>query len=117
MANTVDEGDYDEIFGLVTAWQEGWNRAGRPYLGYRKSWSTVVIDDYRNRPGRTHTFSDGRAALYEYCSDARTRNDVGAQFNDAAWIDEALDEFVDRDLIAFLDGRYLSLALPENPYL
>ena len=117
MANTVHDRDYDEIFALVTAWQESWKRSERPYLGYRKSWSTVVIDDYRKRPGRTYTFSDGPAALYEYCSDARTRNDVGSQFDNAEWIDEALDEFVEKDLIVLLDGRYLSLALPENPYM
>jgi hypothetical protein len=31
-------------------------------------------------------------------------------------VDSALKEFVEQDLIIFLDGRYLSLALPENPY-
>jgi len=117
MANTVDDRDYDEIFCQVTAWQESWKRSERPYLGYRKSLSTVVIDDYRNRRRRTHTFSDGPAALYEYCLDARTRNDIGSQFDDAVWIEDALDEFVGKDLIALLDGRYLSLALPENPYM
>ena len=29
----------------------------------------------------------------------------------------ALEEFVERDLMIHLDNRYLSLALPENPYL
>ena len=28
----------------------------------------------------------------------------------------SLEEFVDRELMVYLDARYLSLALPENPY-
>ena len=28
---------------------------------------------------------------------------------------EALDGFLERDLMLLMDGRYLSLALPENP--
>ena len=40
-----------------------------------------------------------------------------SQFDDATWIEEALDEFVEKDLIVLLDSRYLSLALPENPYM
>ena len=28
---------------------------------------------------------------------------------------QALDDFIAKDLILFLDGRYLSLALPANP--
>jgi hypothetical protein len=32
-----------------------------------------------------------------------------------AWVQEALDDFVGKNLMLFLDGRYLSLALPQNP--
>src|SRR5215470_4756902 len=49
MSNTVEDGDYDEIFRLVTLWQESWNRHPRPYMRYRKSWSTIVIDDARRQ--------------------------------------------------------------------
>jgi hypothetical protein len=35
---------------------------------------------------------------------------------DDAWLDRALAEFVDRDLMLCLDDRYLALALPDNPY-
>jgi hypothetical protein len=32
-------------------------------------------------------------------------------------VDETLREFCEKDLMILLDGRYLSLALPENPNL
>jgi hypothetical protein len=31
------------------------------------------------------------------------------------WVQQALDDFVNKDLMLSLDGRYLSLALPANP--
>src|SRR5262249_1595057 len=117
MTDTVEDHDYDEIFSLVASWQESWKQAQRPYLRYRKSWSTVIIDDGRERRPRMEMFSDGPAALYEYCADGRTRNDIDAAFKDAEWIQGALEEFVEKGFTVFLDGRYLSLALPENPYL
>ena len=55
------------------------------------------------------------AALYEYCADARSKKEIAARFDDASWIDGALEEFVQGDLMIHLDGLYLSLALPENP--
>jgi ribosomal peptide maturation radical SAM protein 1 len=116
MENTVADGDYEEIFSQVARWQESWNRPRVPYLRYRKSWSTIAIEDGRRQPRHTFTFCDGPAALYEYCADARSRNDVAAHFNHEDWVEEALNEFVDKDLMLWLDGRYLSLALPENPY-
>jgi hypothetical protein len=54
--------------------------------------------------------------LYEYCADARSGKEIATQFDGAAWVDAALEEFVDSNLMVYLDNRYLSLALPENPY-
>jgi hypothetical protein len=53
--------------------------------------------------------------LYEYCADARTIHDITAAFGADAWIGPALHDFVEKDLMLFLDGRYLSLAVPANP--
>jgi ribosomal peptide maturation radical SAM protein 1 len=117
MQNTVADEDYDDIFSLVGYWQRTWEQPYRPYLRYRKSWATIVIDDGRKRPARAFSFRDGTASLYEYCADARSRDDIGARFNNEDWIEDALNEFLDKDLMVFLDGRYLGLALPENPYL
>jgi len=116
MNNTLEEWQYDEIFEAVDTWQKRWNQGSRPYLRYRKALGTIVIEDGRNgSPGET-TFSDRHALLYEYCADARSRKEISARFDDASWIDGALEEFVERDPVIHLDGRYLSLALPENPY-
>ena len=116
MNNTLEERQYDEIFAAVETWQRRWNQGPRPYLRYRKALGTIVIEDGRNGSPRETTFSDLHALLYEYCADARSRKEISARFDDAPWVDGALEEFVERDLVIHLDGRYLSLALPENPY-
>jgi hypothetical protein len=46
--------------------------------------------------------------------DARTPAAIAAQFGGEAWIDGALAEFGDRDLMIEMDGQHLSLALPVN---
>jgi ribosomal peptide maturation radical SAM protein 1 len=115
MANTVDDDVYEELFGRVGLWQAGWNSPNRPYLKYRKAFSSVAIfDGRRNEEALTYTYHGDAAALYEFCAEARTPRDIAARFGDAPWIEEALDDFLIKELTLFLDGRYLSLALPEN---
>jgi ribosomal peptide maturation radical SAM protein 1 len=116
MDNTLDDRQYDEIFEAVSQWQYRWDQRPRPYLRYRKAWTTILIEDGRNCSPRVTKFADEYATLYEYCADARSRKEISARFDDAQWVDAALAEFVDRDLMVHLDNRYLSLALPENPY-
>lgn len=116
MENTVADEQYTEIFSLVADWQESWEQPQTPYLRYRKSLTTIVIEDGRESRPRSLAYSDGAALLYEYCADARSPGDIAARFNNEQWVEPALSEFVEKDLIIFLDGRYLSLALPENPY-
>jgi hypothetical protein len=115
MNNTLDDSQYDEIFEAVGVWQQRWQEGPRPYLRYRKALATIVIEDGRNGQPSKMTFSDDHAALYEYCADARSKKEIAARFDDASWIDGALEEFVQGDLMIHLDGLYLSLALPENP--
>ena len=116
MDNTLEDEQYDEIFEAVGIWQQRWHQGPRPYLRYRKAWATILIEDGRNCSPRVITFSDLYAMLYEYCADARSRKEIAARFDEAPWVDAALEEFVDRELMVYLDARYLSLALPENPY-
>src|SRR5262249_50279273 len=108
------EASYQAIFDRVDNWRAAWNRPHRPYLKYRKAWSTIFIFDGRQQDMRTHQYHDQEAALYEYCSDARTPKDIASNFSSDPWVEEVLQRFVDKDLMLFLDGRYLSLALPEN---
>jgi ribosomal peptide maturation radical SAM protein 1 len=115
MANTVGEPHYQSIFHTVDEWRAKWHGAQRPYLFYRKGLSAIVICDGRNQQCHNYKYADKAAALYEYCADARSTKELAANFQDDQWLRAALAEFVGRDLMLFLDGRYLSLALPENP--
>jgi len=115
MNNTVGDDGYDELFRRAAIWQQSWDTRPRPYLKYRKSWATIRIEDGRNGSPRTYVYSDEHAALYEFCADARSRKEIDARFEAAAWVEEALGEFTERALMIKLDGRYLSLALPGNP--
>jgi uncharacterized protein YozE (UPF0346 family) len=117
MGNTLADREYDEIFQAVDVWQDRWKQRPRPYLRYKKAWATILIEDGRNCSPRTATYSDDYATLYEYCADARSRKDIAARFEDAPWVEGALAEFVEKDLMIHLDNRYLSLAIPENPFI
>lgn len=114
MAGTVGEEHYQAVFDSVDDWRAQWASGRRPFMTYRKGWTMVLITDGRQSQVQTHRYTDQPAALYEYCADARTKKDITAQFGDDGWIQPALDEFVNKDLMLFLDGRYLSLAIPEN---
>jgi hypothetical protein len=115
MGNVVDEEHYDDLLDGVARWQRLWTEAGHPFMHYRKAFSSIVIEDARRRNRQTHKYSDGPAALYEYCADARTPRDIASAIGSEPWVQQALDEFVRKDLALFMDGRYLSLALPQNP--
>ena len=117
MGNTLTDQGYAEIFAAVNAWQDRWRQRPRPYLKYRKAWATILIEDGRNCSARVTKYADDYATLYEYCADARSRKDLAARFDEAPWVEGALAEFVDKNLMIHLDNRYLSFALPENPYI
>ena len=116
MAGTVGEPAYQAVFDSVDDWRARWTSGRRPYMKYRKGWTMIVIEDGRQQPARTYQYADGPAALYEYCADARTAKEIAASFGDEPWVQSSLNEFVDKSLMLFLDGRYLSLALPENRF-
>ena len=116
MGNTLEDGEYDEIFEAVDTWQYRWRQRPRPYLRYRKAWATIIIDDGRNCSPHVTTYANNYAQLYEFCADARSAKEIAAEFEGASWIEAALAEFVERDFMVHLDNRYLSIALPENAY-
>jgi ribosomal peptide maturation radical SAM protein 1 len=116
MGNALADGEYDEIFAAVDNWQARWRERPKPYLRYRKAWATILIEDGRNCSPRVAKYSDARARLYEYCADARSAKEIAAEFEGAAWVDAAIEEFVEQKFMINLDNRYLSLALPENAY-
>jgi len=115
MSNVVDEEHYADLLDRVAQWQGSWTDDGHPTLSYRKAISNILIEDGRRRKARTYSYAGGLATLYEYCTDARTPRVIAAAVGTQAWVQEALDDFIRKDLMLFLDRRYLSLALPQNP--
>jgi ribosomal peptide maturation radical SAM protein 1 len=113
----LPEQEYEAIFRAVGIWQEQWRQSERPQLHYRKSCASIFIEDGRGPAVRRLDYSDGPAALYEFCMDARTQQAVATRFGEGEWLTAALTEFCERDLMVHLDDQYLSLALPRNPYL
>ncbi|MEA3159140.1 MAG: hypothetical protein QOD95_688, partial [Gammaproteobacteria bacterium] len=115
MDNVVDEEHYDDLLENVGKWQESWSGNSHPFLRYRKALTSITIEDGRRRKQRKYAYADRPATLYEYCADARTPRDIVTAIGTEPWVQQALDDFVAQDLMLFLDGRYLSLALPANP--
>lgn len=115
MDNVVDEEHYDDLLEAVGKWQASWTERGHPYLRYRKALASITIEDGRRRKQKKYSYGGGPAILYEYCADARTPRDIAAAFGTEPWVEQALGDFVAKDVMLFLDGRYLSLALPVNP--
>ncbi len=108
---------YHECFDLVAGWKQRWKKTQRPYLRYLKTWESVSIHDGRNSVRCSHRFDDKEALLYELCADAKSKAELLAEIDcDESWLDGALQQFLDKELMIFLDDKYLSLALPENPY-
>jgi ribosomal peptide maturation radical SAM protein 1 len=117
MGNTLKDDEYAEIYHAVGVWQYRWRQRPKPYLRYRKGWASILIQDGRNGSASVAHYADRYAQLYEYCADARSAKEIAAQFDGAPWVDEAIEEFVERSFMVHLDNRYLSLALPENAYI
>jgi ribosomal peptide maturation radical SAM protein 1 len=109
--------EYDEIFRAVGTWQERWRQGDRPQLQYRKSCSSIFIEDARAPEVRNFDYADGPAALYEFCMDGRTHEAIAAKFGEGEWLAAALAEFHGRDLMVHMDDQYLSLALPKNAHI
>ncbi|MGH3624373.1 MAG: RiPP maturation radical SAM C-methyltransferase, partial [Sciscionella sp.] len=108
---------YQECLNLVADWKQQWSARERPYLRYVKTWESVSIHDGRTGSHHGYRFDDQEAALYELCADARTTAELRTELDcDTTWLGKTLDRFIDHDLMISLDDKYLSLALPENPY-
>ncbi len=110
MDNTLEESQYDEIFvgcGYL-ADIVGISVRGRIFVIARRWARSLLKMDATGSPRET-TYSDRHALLYEYCADARSRKEISTRFDDASWVDGALEEFVERDLVIHFDDRYLSL--------
>jgi ribosomal peptide maturation radical SAM protein 1 len=114
---TMPQDGYHECFDLVAQWKQQWKNPRRPYLHYLKTWESVSIHDGRKSARCSHRFDDKEARLYELCADAKTKRELLAEIDgDPAWLEDTLLQFIGKDLMISMDNKYLSLALPENPY-
>jgi ribosomal peptide maturation radical SAM protein 1 len=108
---------YDALHAAVLDWQHSWKADTRPALRYRKSWDTLIVDDLRNGAPRSFTFEDREARLLEICADARRLREIAdALEDDGTWTQDALARLEHDGIVLALDDRYLTLALPDNPY-
>ena len=87
-------------------------RAKRPFLRYRKAWSSIMIDDGSLGPRSTSGVQATRAPISTSFAPTPGRSATCVnRFGNEPWLGAALEEFVEKDLMLFLDDRYLSLAL------
>ncbi len=108
---------YQECLEVVDEWKRRWDSPRRPSLTYLKGFGTVSLSDRRGPKERLLRLDDRAARLYEALADARRREDLLAEFDgDGAWLDGMLAELEHEALAVHLDGRWLGLALPANPY-
>ena len=59
----LPDNEYDEIFHAVGLWQDRWRSGLRPTLSYRKSCSSIFIEDGRNGEARNSIFGWRSGAL------------------------------------------------------
>ncbi len=117
LAGALPEGEYAPFYRALDAWQAAWKRSPRPTLQYFKGAGCLRIEDRRTPAAATFEYSGLAARLYEFCGDARRPVEIAeAAGVGADQVEGILREFVARDLMVFLDGRYLSLALPAYPH-
>lgn len=113
-----EEEQYYRLYTLAYHWQQAWKTGKRATLKYFKAWQSIRIEDTRGGTLRKETYTGREAELYEYCNDPRALLSIVDRFDgDADWVQDALSEFIARDLIVHLDDQYLSLALPANKYV
>ncbi len=111
-----DPSAWDECLDVVAEWTERWKRGPTPTLTYVKAWKTVTIHDHRTGQPRAYRYDDRAADLYEWCADAKRKEDLVARLDgDQAFVDATVAEMVARDVLLDLDGKLLALALPDNP--
>ncbi len=120
----VDPHVYQELVSTVEHWQRLHAASDRPFLYYSKALGYVTVYDGRNPKAPTRQRYDGMAALViEMCNEApKTVEQLRAAL--AAHLDTSQAEFepiladlTSRRVLYQERGKYLTLAIPEHPYL
>jgi len=125
-ADAVAEETHQERRKLVNDWKYEFSYGRRPVLNYRRAESEVVLYDTRSGPdrARSYTLQGLDAAVFEALSSApRTPGQACSAIMaewpgldaDEASVTDICEDFCDAGLMIGEGGKYLSLALPEEP--
>lgn len=120
----VDPQRYQELVAAIGRWQRLHKSGDRPFLYYSKAPNYMTIYDGRNPQAPTRRRYDGLAGLIiEICSEApKSRAQISAALaermdcNEAA-LEPVLSELINQRVLYEERGKFVTLAIPENPYL
>jgi ribosomal peptide maturation radical SAM protein 1 len=113
----LEDEEHDHLWCMVDEWKQRWARGNRPFMFYERTMESLRISDGRGSEAQVYWYAGREAELYEYCGEARTMTAIEQRFGgQASWISKFLEESIHLNLMVPLDGRYFSLALPQNPY-
>ncbi|RKN04261.1 RiPP maturation radical SAM C-methyltransferase [Streptomyces radicis] len=106
----------------VREWQAGWAAGRRPSLVYQRLPGRVTLIDRRTEQPRRAVMRGWRADAYVACGDtARSHKKIherlsgGGENPSLAEVTAFLEQCCRAGVMVSEDGRYLALALPENP--
>ena len=120
----VDPHVYQELVSAVESWQRLHASNDRPFLYYSKALGYVTVYDGRNPRAPVRRRYDGLAAiLIELCNESpksleQMRSAIGDQLaGDREQVEAVLGDLTSRRVLYEERGKYLTLAIPEHPYL
>ena len=123
----VDPHVYQELVDLVQEWRRRAGSSDRPFLYYSKALDYVTVYDGRNPKVPIRRRYDWPAAgIIEVCNESAKSADQirsllasrpGNSGNTDAEINLALGALTAARILYEERGKYLTLAVPENPYL
>jgi hypothetical protein len=120
----VDPHLYQELVATIEGWRRMHQSSDRPFLYYSKAPNYVTVYNGRNPSEPARRRYDGLAALaIEICNEApKSAAQICAaaaermDCNEAA-LTPVLSDLTGQRVLYEERGKYLTLAIPENPYL
>ncbi|MBH0177216.1 MAG: RiPP maturation radical SAM protein 1 [Nitrospira sp.] len=120
----VDPHRYQELVDVIEGWQRLHKSGDRPFLYYSKAPNYVTIYDGRNPNASMRRRYEGLAAsVIEICNEAaKSVAQICAAVagrmdcNEVA-LKPVLNELTNQRVLYEERGKYVTLAIPENPYL
>lgn len=120
-SDVASEQSHGELSSAIDAWKQQWALQGPPVLYYTRLPNHLTIVDTRGATPRKATLAGWQADAYEACGDTarsdkrvhQTLIDGGAELS-LGEVTAFLDACCASGIAIGEDGKYLSLALPEN---